>query len=242
MDLILLPGLDGSGILFRDLIAALPTTLNPCVIYLDELNGESFSEKAFDLSNKIQDSEVIIIAESYSGRIAYELCDLLGKKIKRVIFLASFITSPSYTSKLAHIIPTAILKESHLNTWLLLHVGFAGYGSKHQAKHVFKSISLADKQKLKNRLNNIAALDKPLKSYDTKAIYIKPTHDLLVSKRAIKELLVVFKNTQINALESGHFIAQTQPIQCAKIIISAVNEYKNENKPRSTNSLHSTAP
>jgi len=230
LELILLPGLDGSGILFKDLIAALPATLTPHVICLDQVKGETYYEKASYLSQYIYGNEVIIVAESYSGRIAYELCGLLGCRVKRVIFLASFIHSPSHTSKLANLVPISMLNESYFSRYLLLLIGFAGCDASSQVKCVFKSISLADKEKLKNRLSNIATLDEPVRSFNTKTIYIQPTHDFLVNRRAVKKLQRLFKNTSVYKVKGGHFIAQTQPKQCAKVIENVIDEYEGEKK------------
>lgn len=226
MKIILLPGLDGTGMLFKGILKVLPKTLDIQVFCLDELEGDSYAKKAQYLAKHLQSTELFIVAESYSGPIAYELCNLLGSNVKQIVFLASFISAPSLLSRYAYLIPTFALQASKLNIWLLNKMGFAGSGSESQVLDVFKSISFANKAKLKNRLQNISRLSKPKNLHATPVVYIKPTNDLLVNKRAVDEVKSVFNNTKVVTIFGGHFIAQTHPLECADIIKRAIDEYK----------------
>lgn len=226
MKIILLPGLDGTGILFKEILKALPATLDIQVICLDALEGDSYAKKAQYLADSLPNTELFLVAESYSGPMAYELCNILGNKVKQIIFLASFISAPSSLSRYAYLIPIFAIKASKLNIWLLNKMGFAGAGSESQVLDVFKSISFANKAKLKNRLQNISRLSKPQNSHATPVVYIKPTNDLLVNNRAVDEVKSVFNNTKVVTISGGHFIAQTHPIECANIIKRAVDENK----------------
>ena len=74
MKILLLPGLDGTGLLFEDLLAQLPTTVDVEVISMDELCGSSYVEQAKEIATNVGDTKILLVAESYSGRVAYELC------------------------------------------------------------------------------------------------------------------------------------------------------------------------
>ena len=119
MKIILLPGLDGTGMLFEGILKVLPRTLDIQVFCLDELEGDSYAKKAQYLAEHLQSTELFIVAESYSGPIAYELCNLLGSNVKQIVLLASFISAPSLLSRYAYLIPTFALQASKLNIWLL---------------------------------------------------------------------------------------------------------------------------
>jgi len=226
LKIILLPGLDGTGMLFKGILEVLPKALNIQVFCLDELEGDSYAKKAQYLAEHLQSTELFIVVESYSGPIAYELCNILGSNVKQIVFLASFISAPSSLSRCAHLIPTFALQASELNMWLLNKIGFAGAGSDSQILDVFKSISFANKAKLKNRLQNISQLRKPQNPHATPVVYIKPTNDILVNNRAVDEVKSVFNNTKVITISGGHFIAQTNPIKCADIIKKEIYENK----------------
>ncbi|GAA5442455.1 hypothetical protein Misp06_00629 [Microbulbifer sp. NBRC 101763] len=73
LKLVFLPGLDGTDILFNDLIKALPKTLNYEAIYLPELEGQDCSEQAVSLEKMTKEEILFLVVEFYSGRLAYEL-------------------------------------------------------------------------------------------------------------------------------------------------------------------------
>ncbi|WP_299945098.1 hypothetical protein [uncultured Microbulbifer sp.] len=101
MKILLLPGLDGTGLLFRHLIEALPESLDLELISFFDFPQKIYLEQAQRLAELFSDRQLFLVAESYSGRIAYELCSLMSNKIKGVVLIASFISPPSKVSRLA---------------------------------------------------------------------------------------------------------------------------------------------
>jgi len=222
--ILLLPGLDGTGILFDRLVSALPNDLDVQIISLDSLIGTSFSEQAQSVADSLNDTEFIIVAESYSGRMGYELCHLLGERVKRVIFLASFVSSPSIISKWAHLMPIFLLRPNIFSKWLLTNIGFSGEGNTILTAHVFESLNRAKKDKLKQRLKNISKLNTPFRMLATQAVYIQAEKDHLVSERVVNIIEKLFINVSMVKLSGGHFVAQIHPNKCAQIIMREVAE------------------
>lgn len=224
MKVILLPGLDGTGLLFKELLEALPSHFDIVVISLDDLSGSRYIEQAEELADRYSDDEVMLIAESYSGRLAYEWCGLPNSSVQVVVYLASFISSPSLLSKFAGYLPLSLLKSHRLNHYLLGKVGFSGIGCSELHEQVFESLQRADKRKLKQRLNNIAQLDMPTTTHTIPCVYIQPSHDYLVGKKAVAEVASLFNDLEVVKLNGGHFIAQLAPQECAKIIQETIAE------------------
>ena len=221
MKIILLPGLDGTGLLFRKLLTYIPYKIECTVISLDDLEGDTFLKQANEIANKFEDDEILLVGESYSGRIVYELCGLLQEKIKGIVLLASFISSPSLISKMASYVPLFFLNPNPMSKWLLHLIGFNMKGSSNLVDAVFFSLSLSNKKKLKIRLKNIAHLDTPIKVYHYPVTYIMPDRDNLINKNSINILQSVFVNCELTTLKGGHFIGQSNPFDCAQIILRA---------------------
>ncbi|WP_445365899.1 hypothetical protein ACJJJB_06080 [Microbulbifer sp. ANSA001] len=99
MKLVFLPGLDGTDILFNDLIKALPKTLNYEAISLPELEGQDYSEQAVSLEKMTKEEILFLVVEFYSGRLAYELCQLTENRVKEIVFIVSFVSPPSAISR-----------------------------------------------------------------------------------------------------------------------------------------------
>ena len=214
----MLPGLDGSGMLFDELIDNFPEHFNTQICRLDEIPCSSFIESAQHIAGTINDDEIVLIAESYSGRIAYELCRLLGKRVQHVIFIASFISKPSILAYSANLLPVSTLIANRATYWSLDKVGFSGQSKPLQLDNVFRSLNCANKNKLKQRLNNIAKLKAPSERINISCTYIRAKEDLLVSTNAVSKVREIFPHTTVITISGGHFIAQMAPVQCAKII------------------------
>ena len=223
MKIILLPGLDGTGSLFDELIKSLCEDHDVEVISYDDVSGRSFIDQANEIAMIIKDTDILLVGESYSGRVAYELSQLLGSRVRAIVFIASFISSPSLLSKFAGLLPVALLKQNFLSAYLLKVFGFNGKATKKQTNSVFNSLKMANRSKLKARFKNIAGLSNPTNTIDCHVTYIRPTRDLLVGKRAVNNLKSLCPNFNVISVSGGHFIAQSAPMACAKVISNAAN-------------------
>ncbi|MGX5200428.1 alpha/beta fold hydrolase [Aliikangiella sp. IMCC44632] len=223
MKIVLLPGLDGSGNLFTDLLKALPLTFNVDVVSYSSLVSLSYSDQAKEIAARYKQENIFLVGESYSGRVAYEICQIQGNRVKGLVFIASFVSRPSIYSHLASIIPVSFLRPNYISKLILYIVGFNMSGRIKRVDSVFKSLEQTDKTKLKERFKNIASMDKPTKKVACPVTYISPSKDFLVSKRSLKYLASLCTNFSKVEVLGGHFIAQSNPIACAKAIANAVN-------------------
>ncbi len=223
MKIILLPGLDGTGLLFKRLKESFPKNIDVEVISYESLEGLSYSEQASEIAKGYEGIDIYIVGESYSGRVAYELFKILGSRVKGIVFLASFLSSPSIFSKLAGYFPINLITPNFLSKKLLYLFGFSLIGGSNLVEAVFTSIEKANKYKLKSRLRNIACLDKPKQIITCPVTYIRPSRDVLVSSRAVDLLSSKCSNFKQVSVRGGHFIAQSNPVECAKVISNAAN-------------------
>ncbi|WP_346837028.1 alpha/beta hydrolase [Microbulbifer sp. SAOS-129_SWC] len=221
MKIVFLPGMDGTGLLFSELILNIPSEIDREVICLNEIQGVSYREQAEQIAEKIGLSSVVVVAESYSGRIAYELCNILGRRVSKVVFIASFVSCPGRLAKLAAVLPKYLLKPNLFPNWLMKILCFDGRGNRALIEHVRHAIAQVGPRALKQRLLNMAELDEPKDQQSTIAAYIRPTNDRLVAYDAIKVLGNIYPQLSIESVEGGHFIAQTAPESCARVIVRA---------------------
>lgn len=227
MKILLLPGLDGTGLLFDSLLQYFPESIDYETISLDSLESDSYIGQAAEIAEKITVENVVIVGESYSGRIAFELCKIWKEKVAATVYLASFISRPSFLSYFAKLIPVTAT-ESNMFSKVFLHlVGFNLRGAQDVVNPVFYSLAKANKLKLKKRLANIANLSDPDSVVDCPAIYIRPTTDFLVSFHAVKILLAAHASAYEVKLVGGHFIAQSSPAECAAIICNVAKTIVN---------------
>ncbi len=218
--LILLPGMDGTGQLFEPMINLLPVSIDTTVIPLSSLKEDDAKSQAYEIAKQFGEEPIMIFAESYSGLIAYQLCQISTLNIKHVFFAASFLARPSYISKFSYLAPISILRFNLIPKFFLSWLFFGSLNRKDLVDLFLKSLRLVSDATLKKRLKYIANLGEPSNRIHIPCTYLQATKDKLVSKKAVFQFQKVCANLQIKQLNGGHFIAQSNPKECVEAIIN----------------------
>ena len=92
--MVLLPGLDGTGQLFRPLVAALSRDLRPTVIGYPPHQPLGLAELASLVLKRLPPEKVILLAESFSGLVALTLLANAPSRFRGVILVGAFAEPP----------------------------------------------------------------------------------------------------------------------------------------------------
>jgi len=119
--LILLPGLDGTGNLFEPLLEEIENERTIGVIRYPPNEALTYTELVSFVEGEIErESSIYIVAESFSGVIALNLLNKCESKIKGIILVASFITTPhKYLLKLSSALPIKSLLKFEIPNFLI---------------------------------------------------------------------------------------------------------------------------
>ncbi|KAF0804272.1 hypothetical protein A6D6_03194 [Alcanivorax xiamenensis] len=221
MKLMLLPGMDGTGLLFRDLLTHL-TSLECEVIPLPDSGRQDIERLSDHIAGQLPDSDYMLLAESFSGKIAERLLLREDPNLKAVIFVASFLSRPGrLLPGLAAALPVKsllALPASSLGIrWFLM-----GRDASDDAIARFKqTVSTVPGKVLGERLRQIAGMRFEGHQFTVPALYLRPRDDVLV-RNATEEFQAAFADLNIVELEGPHFILQARPEQCAHRIAEAV--------------------
>src|SRR4051794_30021183 len=99
MKLVLLPGLDGTGLLFEPLLRVLPSHFAPLVISYPANEPLSYAQLLPLVRASLPvDEDYILLAESFSGPIAVELAASDPPRLKALILCATFLSNPACLS------------------------------------------------------------------------------------------------------------------------------------------------
>ncbi|MBS3799290.1 MULTISPECIES: alpha/beta fold hydrolase [unclassified Pseudoalteromonas] len=217
--LILLPGLDGTGKLFEPLVQHLPAHIDYEIYPLNQFSDAKQVDVANEIAERLGNQEVILFAESYSGRIAYALAQNSNLKIKHIIFAASFLQRPSPLSRYAYLTPLTLIKKNIIPVKLLNWALFGNQDHDSILTTLFMStLKGVSNTTLRQRLKNIAQLNGPKQVISVPCTYIQATNDKLVPQHAIYLFQSLCKQLNIEKIEGGHFIAQSSPRKVAEII------------------------
>lgn len=223
MKIVLLPGLDGTGILFKPLVESLPSDIEPLIISYPNNKEMNYGELTDYVINQIPNEEYILIGESFSGPIAYQIALRHPENIKSVIFVASFLSNPRIAIlKLYKLLPTSLLLSLPIPK-KLIRTFLLGKNANAQLISLFRqSLKKVSASILSYRLREIASLHKKYEHLSIRAVYIQATNDKLVSSKALKEFKGVIDNLSVYEVDGPHFILQSNPLACANIINTEV--------------------
>ncbi|MCU5783089.1 hypothetical protein MA04_02389 [Alcanivorax balearicus MACL04] len=224
MKLVLLPGMDGTGLLFRDVLAHL-TWLECEVIPLPHTGPQDIDSLARHVATRLPQSDYVVLAESFSGKIAETLLLREDPNLKAVIFVASFLSRPGrLLPGLAAALPVkallALPASSLAIRWFLM-----GRQASDETIARFRQAVISVPQKvLGQRLRQIAGMRFERRRFTLPALYLRPRNDVLVNN-ATAQFRESFANLDVVEIGGPHFILQARPERCADIIVEAVREW-----------------
>lgn len=221
MKLVLLPGLDGTGNLFHPLLKALPKNLETIVISYPETKL-GYNELVDFVSGQLPNEDYVLVGESFSGNIAYQIVRSKPQNLKSVIFVASFVSNPRpFLLKLFNFLPSFLLSIQPPK--LIVKLFMLGFSSKQSSVELFlETVKQVPSEVLSFRLKEIGRLQLYEETCEVEAIYLQATNDYLVPSKALKDFERIFSNLSVVKVKGSHFILQSEPLECAKILIKHI--------------------
>ncbi len=218
MKLILLSGLDGTGNLFAPFIEVLPKSIETQVIPYPKDERLGYQE-LIELVNRhlSKEEEYVLLAESFSGYIAYSLALQKPKNLKAVIFVATFLENPrAILSKFLPIVPLQFMLSLPMPSFIAKRF-LLGIKSNmvESLQNTLKSVSSSV---LTHRLKEIVELPLASEKLDIKAIYIQANNDILVPKRCYEVFKKYVSNIELYKVDGSHLILQGSSFECARIV------------------------
>lgn len=219
MKLVLLPGLDGTGLLFQPLLKALPSDIDVVVISYPPDVLMSYEELVEYVDARLPKENYILVAESFAGPIAYRLTQRNSSYLQSVIFVATFLESPRpLLSKLSGLFSPSLIRvmpDFIIKSFLL------GLSANNEVLRLFKeSLKKVSPEVFSFRIKELSKLNQKQNQVVSKikATYIQASNDNLVLKKSVNDFKKVFPEMEVFKVKGSHFILQTNPQACSKII------------------------
>lgn len=213
--LVLLPGLDGSGLLFSPLIAALGTDVDCRILALPNDGEQTQTALAQRLLSQLPEQRFVLLGESFSGAIALQIASARPPGLVGLILVASFLQSPR----------PWLLKMPKLLIWLCWQLHrplaalwwpFCGYRQDVSTRRsVLKSLQSLPWPTLWQRLQAMRTMPAPPSAIACPVIAIQPQQDYLVPNSA---LVLLNRLAAAHVINGPHFLLQSEPINAARTI------------------------
>jgi pimeloyl-[acyl-carrier protein] methyl ester esterase len=219
--LVLLPGMNGTGRLFTNFIAAFQPEFEPVVAnYPTDLCKNYLELEVVARSFLPRGSPFVIVAESFSGPIAITIAASSPPGLVGLVLCCTFARNPrrliGLLKPLLHLIP---FKSQILGPVNRLCLG--KYSTAETRFGLRGALSLVRPEVLRHRIESVIAVDVSHKVSEIRVpiLYLRATRDSLVPRSAAEHIRKLSRNVDIRDLDGPHLLLQTKPAQAAEIIL-----------------------
>lgn len=215
ISLVLLPGLDGTGDLFKNLLDVMTVNSNTMPIAYPPAAFLAYSELSTWVTRKLPESRpYILLGESFSGPVAVKIAAQKPVNLKGIILCNSFVTSP--VAKVWGILPWRWVYSLRPPSWALRRYLVDSTTSDEMCTELRRSIGGVNPGVLAARTREILKVDvrEELSSLTIPIMYMRGTRDNVVKKEAMKTVKKYAPHTQIATFAGPHLLLQTMPELC----------------------------
>lgn len=219
IELLLLPGLNGSGRFHAPFLQALLPECRGHVLPLPNHGPQDYEYLCEHYSIYLTQRKcpVILLGESFSGPLVYELACKFPQQVKAVIFAASFVANPRPI--LSRVPAPAWLFKlgAKLPAWPLYRLAFRGQGER------YWSLFMDERRQLNApiwaaRIAAVAARKTPQQVLVMPCLYLQADRDYLIRPSALKAIRSIAPKLTVAQLAGTHLILQTNPQACAAAV------------------------
>ena len=218
--LLLLPGLDGTGIMFSPLLPVLSTECDVKVLPYPQNSKYRYHDLVELVRESLPDNDFFILGESYSGPIALRIASEQPKGLQGIILCATFIKNPS------------LIFPAFLRFMVVAPMFFVWPVSlKLNVLTIFKNTQelRALMNKVKRVTNNsvLAArtreaigvnVEKEFTACAYPMLYLCGTRDIVVPKHNLRAMQRLRPELQYQCLNTSHLVLQEAPKEAARHI------------------------
>jgi pimeloyl-[acyl-carrier protein] methyl ester esterase len=225
-NLVLLPGLDGTGQLFDSFLAALPNTLVGRAVAYPENEFFPYDDLLRYVQSAIpRDEPFVLLAESFSAPIAVEYAASNPQNLAALIIVAGFIRNPlGSLSLLLKLIIGAWIFKVMVPRWVLERVLMGSDAPTelvHKFRHVLHSVSPAV---LSGRVHEALRCDvsRHLARTNIPLMYVHAMHDGLLSEVCLADIKHIRPDISVALVDGPHLLLQRKPQDVANIVSSFI--------------------
>ena len=227
MRLILLPGLDGTGVLFGPLLRALPARVEATVVSYPPDPSLGYAELQAYVTADVPDAApYVLVAESFSGPIAVAHAATRPPNLRGVVLCATFVRNPlpAFLPWLRLLAVPAVFRvpapRSVLRAFLVgqdcppevldlvisVHRGVSPSLMAHRLRHAL-GVNVAE---------SLSLIAVPV-------LYLAGASDRLVGRRGLAQFEGRARELTVVELDGPHLLLQTRPIAAAREIVAFVD-------------------
>ncbi len=228
IELVLLPGMDGTGELFNSFIASLPDNYKTTIVTYPRDKVLSHYEYFDHIKQACEGiRSFVLVAESFSTPLAIEFAANNPEKIRALVICAGFASNPVKGLKgLLLSLSAPILFRLPIPAFAISMLLVGSHASDELIRSVRHAISAVRVNVLRSRLNAIQHCNvlNELSQLKHPILYIQAAEDRLIKSESFAEILSVQPAAALVKISGPHLILQCEPKQCAESLIHFVEK------------------
>ena len=193
LHIVLLPGLDGSGKMFRPFLEKLPLDCKVTVIAYPGDRDVSFEDlPGFIVSQLPGNEPLLLVGESYSGPVIAALSQRPELQVAALVFVATFAKYPVTLLKvIARLLPLKLLFHFKAPAFVIRHYCFGRWTSTEAINLVRDSLANNRPAVIASRALSGASIDvrHMLPAIDKPCLYIRAAEDRMVPANAMQDFV-----------------------------------------------------
>lgn len=222
--LVLLPGMDGTALMFEPFIAALGNAFNIVSVSYPATEGFQTYDKLQDVAVSALPTkgDMVVLGESFSGPIAICLATKIPDRIVGVVLCCTFLRNPRpglrwLRSLLALPAPPPPLPVVHT-------VLFGRFATTKLQQMLRRVLTMVPPVVLRERLRAVLDVDvrAQAEALQIPVLYLKAVNDRLVPAEATVDTQRHCRSMMIQEFEAPHCLLQTVPEEAARAVKSFV--------------------
>jgi pimeloyl-[acyl-carrier protein] methyl ester esterase len=220
--IVLLPGMDGTGNLYRDFIRALPNGMKKETPRYPKERARSYSDLTKLVRFHCEDSELfVLLAESFSTPVAIRVAAENPTNLKGLILCAGFATSPfSGLSQMLGWFLAPVLMRMPLSD-AVMRARLTGMDAPAALlREVREAVASVNANVLATRLRSILKCNvcEELTRIAIPVLYLQAAQDRLVRSRCLDEIQRIKPDVRSIIMNGPHLLLQTNPEEAGRAV------------------------
>lgn len=227
--LVLLPGLDGTGELFADFVAALGPGVEVIVVSYPRDQPQGYSElEAIARSLLPEDRPYVLLAESFSGPIGIAIAASNSPGLIGLVLCCTFAKLPfpfgKWMQHLAGIAPVSLIPQSSLDLVLL-----GRHMTRDLRERFAMTLNSVAPEVLRRRAQDALSVDQTeqLANIRVPVLCLCASEDPLISRDATQRMANLIPASEVAVFDAPHFLLQVRPREAAAAVTHFVATLRN---------------
>ena len=210
--LVLLPGLDGTGELFRPLLEVIPPGFSARVVSYPTTGHQTYEALLAYLEGQLQtERDVVLLAESFSGSLAVRYAAAHADRVRAAVLCASFVRPP-LPRWLRHLVLPACFRWPP-PAWAVRRYMVGPAASEALVAAVTASIRSVPPRVLAERLKAVLQVDcaDDLRRCRAPLLYLVAGLDALVRTSSAEAIRAARPDVTVRTVDGPHLLLQAAP-------------------------------